>query len=79
MFNVMYMIEITEDKMDNVLDCMKKGINYLNKAMECAEYIKTNKRHSMGNYDDEDDYDEDERYARHGSRSSRGRSRYSNY
>lgn len=82
----MYIIEITEDKVDNVIEHMSKGLKYFNKAIECLEEAKTrssmNKRSS--NYDrmDEDfeDYEDEERYGnRGGRRNNRGGGRYSRY
>ncbi len=82
----MYIIEITEDKLDNVIEHMSKGLKYFNKAIECLEEAKT---HSSMNkrgpdYDkmdeDFDDYEDEERYGnRGGRRNNRGGGRYSRY
>lgn len=73
------MIEINENKSNDLLNCMKKGISYFTKAMDCIESMRTNKRHIDEEDDEDDEYEDDERYARHGSHSSRSRGRYSRY
>ena len=54
----MYVVEITEDKVDNLLEHMSKGIKCFNKAMECLEEMKEDAR--MNERYDDDDYDDDE-------------------
>ena len=70
----MYVVEITEDKMDNLIDHMSKGLKCFNKAMECLEDLK---EHSSMNerYEDDDyeDNDWDGRYGNRGGRSGNGR------
>lgn len=73
----MYMIEITEDKIDNLLEHMGKGIKYFAKAMECLEEMKDGNSRERDDYDDED-Y-EDERYGNRSKKRYGGRGRYSRY
>lgn len=85
----MYMIEITEDKIDGLIEHMAKGLKCFNKAMECLEDMK--ERSSMNERYEDDDYEDDdwnERYgnrdgrsgnSRMGMRRSRGGGRYSRY
>lgn len=71
----MYVVEITEDKVDNLLEHMSKGIKCFNKAMECLEEMKEDGR--MNERYDDDDYDDeyrDERYGNRGGRSGGSRS-----
>lgn len=71
----MYMVEITEDKIDNLLEHMGKGIKCFNKAMECLESIKEDSRmNERYDEDEEYDYEMNERYGNRGGRS--GSSRY---
>ena len=53
----MYVVEITEDKVDNLLEHMSKGIKCFNKAMECLEEMKEDGR--MNERYDDDDYDDE--------------------
>lgn len=85
----MYVVEITEDKIDNLIDHMSKGLKYFNKAIECLEDLKEHS--SMNERYEDDDYEDDdwnERYGNRGGRSgnnqvgmrrSRGGGRYSRY
>lgn len=85
----MYVVEITEDKMDNLIDHMSKGLKCFNKAMECLEDFKEHS--SMNERYEDDDYEDDDwdgRYGNRGGRSgngrvgmrrSRGGGRYSRY
>lgn len=85
----MYIVEIAEDKMDNLIDHMSKGLKCFNKAMECLEDLK--ERSYMNERYEDDDYEDDdwnERYGNRGGRSgnsrvgmrrSRGGGRYSRY
>lgn len=71
----MYVVEITEDKVDNLLEHMSKGIKCFNKAMECLEEMKEDG--CMNERYDDDDYDDeyrDERYGNRGGRSGGSRS-----
>lgn len=78
----MYMIEITEDKIDNLIEHVGKSIKCLHKVAECLEEIKE----EGAGYSEEDDYDRD-KYARGGRRMYRdggremyrGGGRYGNY
>ena len=74
----MYMIEITEDKMESMLDHMSKGIRCFTKVMEYLEEAKTS-RHSS---DDDDDYDDDGYFHEETHRRKHrmgGRGRYDRY
>lgn len=85
----MYVVEIAEDKMDNLIDHMSKGLKCFNKAMECLEDLK--ERSYMNERYEDDDYEDDdwnERYGNRGGRSensrvgmrrSRSGGRYSRY
>ena len=78
----MYVVEITEDKLDNIVDHMAKGIKYFNKAIECLDEVRQDQRHTArygGEYDDRyDDEDDDRRRYRDGGR-RRDIGRYSRY
>lgn len=58
----MYMIEISEDKIDSLVEHVSKSIKCLGKVAECLEEIRGE------GYEDEDEYDERDRYAAGGSR-----------
>lgn len=82
----MYIVEITEDKVDNIIEHMSKGLKCFNKAIECLEDARggsyMNRRSSDAGSrinDDFDDYDDDERYGNRGMRHNRGGGRYSRY
>lgn len=68
----MYMIEITEDKVDNVIEHISKGLKCMNKALDCMESLK---EHNHKEFDDEEDEEDD--YSRH--KEKRNKSRYSRY
>ena len=83
----MYMIEISEDKVDHLMEHITKSIKCLGKVVECLEEIKEGDGYEMD--DDNDEYEAPvrRRYAEGGrsmyrnggrSRSARG-GRYSNY
>lgn len=68
----MYMIEISEDKIDNMMEHIGKSIKCLGKVAECLEDMK-----GGSDYDYDDDEERDEYTA--GGRSmyrQNGRSRY---
>jgi len=85
----MYVVEITEDKMDNLIDHMSKGLKCFNKAMECIEDLKEHS--SMNEHYEDDDYEDDDWNERYGNRDRhsghnqaerrrfRGGGRYSRY
>lgn len=83
----MYMIEITEEEVDSLMEHVSKGLKCFNKAMDCLEEIKENS--SRDNYEEDDYEDEeyDERYSNHmnksnnknNTRRSHGGGRYSRY
>lgn len=85
----MYIVEITEDKVDNIIEHMSKGLKCFNKAIECLEDARSgshmNRRSSDAgsriddDFDDYDDYDDNERYGNRGMRRNRGGGRYSRY
>lgn len=83
----MYMVEITEDKVDSIIDHMAKGLKCFNKAIECLEDARDgshmNRRSSDAGSrvdDDFDDYEDEMRYGNRGMRhSGRGGGRYSRY
>lgn len=68
----MYMVEISEDKIDNMMEHIGKSIKCLSKVAECLEDIK-----GGSDYDYDDDEERDE-YAAGGRNMYRqgGRSRY---
>lgn len=77
----MYIVEITEDKLDNIVDHMAKGIKYFNKAIECLDEVRQESRHEArygGKYDDNYDDEEERRYYRDNNR-RRDIGRYSRY
>lgn len=65
----MYMVELTEDKLDALMSHVGKGLKSLNKVVECLAEMK---EHHGGNYDYEDeDEDDDEAFdERYGNRSA---------
>lgn len=81
----MYMIEISEDKVDNILECMNKGIKSFSKAVDYLEEAKGN--YDEEEYDEEEDDEEKEDYRPRKSKSkmkkerrtSKGSGRYSHY
>ncbi len=85
----MYMIEISEDKMDNLLEHMGRGVKCIAKAMECLEDMRSGDSYHerYGNRENEMDDDNDELYSgsrldnRYGNRYGRrrGMGRYSRY
>lgn len=77
----MYVVEITEDKLDNIVEHMAKGIKYFNKAIECLDEVRQDS-HERSRYreDDYDDYEDERRMYRGGGKAMRrGGGRYSNY
>lgn len=76
----MYVVEITEDKMDSLIEHMSKGIKCFMRAMECLEELKEYSRDRE--YEEYDEgYDEcyGERYGnRGGSGGSSGSNGYGN-
>nr|DAO50318.1 MAG TPA: hypothetical protein [Crassvirales sp.]DAR29014.1 MAG TPA: hypothetical protein [Crassvirales sp.] len=83
----MYMIEITEDKVDCLMEHVSKGLKCFNKAMDCLEEIKEHSSHNNYEEDDYGDEEYDERYNNHmnksnnrdNTRRSHGGGRYSRY
>ena len=67
----MYIVEITEDKMDNLIEHMSKGLKCFNKAMECLEDLKEHS--SMNERYEDDDYEDDDWDGRYGNRGGRSR------
>lgn len=77
----MYMIEISEDKIDNVMEHVGKSIKCLTKVAECLEEMKSD---GYSTEDDDDDYEQfrggGRRMYRGGGREMyRGGGRYSRY
>lgn len=59
----MYIVEITEDKFDSLLEHMDKGIKCFHKAMECLEEMKEGSHYGRRMADEfHDDYPHDGRY-----------------
>lgn len=59
----MYIVEITEDKLDGLLEHMGKGIKCFHKAMECLEEMKEGSHYGRRMADEfHDDYPHDGRY-----------------
>lgn len=85
----MYMIEISEDKVDNLLEHMTKGVKCFAKAIDCLEDIKEDSRmrsryEDGGVYEPEEDDDYEPRdYRQEGNKQSprryRNSGRYSRY
>lgn len=81
----MYMIEITEDKMDGIIEHIGKGLKCFHKAMECLEELKEESRYGERDDDYEDDEYMSERYGNRGRYMNRygnrrgGSGRYSRY
>ena len=77
----MYMIEVSDKKMSNLAEAIRKMLQYGGKAMDCLEEMKSEERKSNGRHtmndsrhtmdDDYDDYDDDYEYGR--ERERRGR------
>ena len=59
----MYMIEIKEDDISNVITNVGKSIRCMNKVLECLENIKDKSNRTIG-YDD-DEYGTRDRHNRH--------------
>ncbi len=54
----MYIIEVTESKMEHLADTVGKMLHYGGKAMECIEDMRRGSRHDrMGFRDDQGGYD----------------------
>lgn len=77
----MYVIEITEDKVDSMMEHIGKSIKCLNHVAECLEEMK-----SGGHHEEDDDYEYDQfrdggrRMYRGGGREMyRGGGRYNRY
>lgn len=77
----MYMVEISEDKINNLVEHVSKSIRCLSKVAECLEEIRE------GDYEDDEEYEDRDKFAaggremyRRGGRSRYARGgRYSNY
>lgn len=70
------MVEITEDKLDYVIDHIGKSVKCMAKAMEALEELKEHSG-SEDSYDDEDRYEHER--SRHRMGGSRPRGRYDRY
>lgn len=81
----MYIVEITEDKLDGLLEHMGRGIKCFHKAMECLEEMKEGSHYGRRMTDEHhDDYShdgryDDERYDDHYGRRRGGGGRYGRY
>lgn len=69
----MFMVEITEDKFEGLVENIGKGLKYLNKSMECLAEMKS-KMMSNERYEDDEDDDDMEMNERYGNRRGGGRS-----
>lgn len=70
----MVMVEIHENKFDEVVENLSKGLKYFDKSFKCLEEMK---RHSGRNrHDDDEDEWEDEEYRHRDSRRERRSGRY---
>lgn len=72
----MYMIEITEDKVDNLIEHLSKGLHCMTKVMECLEDLKDGSNMNERYDDDEEDYRYEERYGNRGRSGNMGMRRY---
>lgn len=53
----MYMIEISEDKLDSMVDCIAKSIKHLSKVAEMFEDLKDERYYDNDDDDEDDDYE----------------------
>lgn len=74
----MYVIEISEDKMDGLIECVGKAFKYITKTMECLEEMKEHSSEEDDYYDDEED-DKRDMMKRGGRRRMRQGGRYNRY
>ena len=77
----MYIMEITEDKMNNLMEHLTNAVDYL-KEMKHSSYDKErshDRRHGREYDDYDDDYDREERYSSHNERNRGSGGRYSRY
>lgn len=68
----MYMIEITEDRLQSMTEHVEKGLKHLGKLMQCLESLEEETSGAYGekgrlglrksNYYEDEDYRENERY-----------------
>lgn len=70
----MYMIEITEDKIDNLIEHASKVAKCIHKMIESLEEMKDD-----GYNDDYEDYDRSERHGSRDKYKMGGRGRYDRY
>lgn len=62
----MYVIEITEEKFNDTIESLEKGMKYFGKALECLEEMRESKRYddddrSRHRYGGSDNYSDDSR------------------
>ena len=78
----MYMVEITEHKLEALTEHVEKSLKYLGKVMSCLDEMKHKSHyneHQEEDYDDDEEFIE-ERYGNRGRMNRRsGGGRYSRY
>ena len=76
---VMYMIEIKEDDISNVITNVGKSIRCMNKVLECLENIKDKSNRTIGYDDDDDDEEDDDEYGTRDRHNRHKKGRYGRY
>lgn len=65
----MYMIEIDEDRISSLSECVEKSLKYMGKVMHCLSEMESEdterQYRSHRNYDDEREYRNSGRYSRY--------------
>ena len=75
----MYMIEIKEDDISNVITNVGKSIRCMNKVLECLENIKDKSNRTIGYDDDDDDEEDDDKYGTRDRHNRHKKGRYGRY
>lgn len=66
----MYMIEIDEDRISNLSECVEKSLKYMGKVMQCLSEMEDSESFERGHrshrdYEDEREYRGSGRYSRY--------------